>query len=125
MEEVLDPAIEIELSQAKKINKKAKAISKAIDAAVDDNIILNAYNSVPQNKDIGDAYQYLSFLDNYFPESKLNSPVYGDRLHYVAGTSRKTASKVLQNSNPATYILNSSTNPLVLKIKKEHIHYYI
>lgn len=56
----------------KKINKVNKEINKGIK----ENSILESYNQVEANKDIGDAYDYLNFLDNIYPNSRLNATFY-------------------------------------------------
>lgn len=59
--------------------KKRRVISKVnkeLKKGIKENSILESYNKVPANKDIGTAYDYLDFLDNIYPNSKLNATFY-------------------------------------------------
>ena len=53
-------------------NNKIKTINKELNNLIDENSIIESYNKMPQNKDVGTAYDYLHYLDNIFPNSKLN-----------------------------------------------------
>lgn len=51
-------------------------INKELEKGIKENSVLESYNKVPANKDIGTAYDYLDFLDNIYPNSKLNATFY-------------------------------------------------
>ena len=53
-------------------NNKIKIFNKELNNLIDENSIIESYNKIPQNKDIGTAYDYLHYLDNIFHDSKLN-----------------------------------------------------
>lgn len=59
----------VKLFQSK---NKIKTINKELNNLIDENSIIESYNKIPQNKDVGTAYDYLHYLDNIFPNSKLN-----------------------------------------------------
>lgn len=64
---------------AKNLYKKRNIISKVnkeLEKGIKENSVLESYNKVPVNKDIGTAYDYLDFLDNIYPNSKLNATFY-------------------------------------------------
>lgn len=64
---------------AKNLYKKRNIISKVnkeLKKGIKENSVLESYNKVPANKDIGTAYDYLDFLDNIYPNSKLNATFY-------------------------------------------------
>lgn len=50
---------------------KPYRISKAIDKGVKENAVITAYNRNPATKDIGNLWDYQSYLDNVFPKSKV------------------------------------------------------
>lgn len=61
------------------IQKKRSVISKVnkeLKKGIKENSVLESYNEVPANKDIGTVYDYLAFLDNIYPNSKLNATFY-------------------------------------------------
>ena len=61
------------------IQKKRSVISKVnkeLKKGIKENSVLESYNEVPANKDIGTVYDYLDFLDNIYPNSKLNATFY-------------------------------------------------
>lgn len=61
------------------IQKKRSAISKInkeLKKGIKENSILESYHAIPANKDIGTSYDYLHFLDNIYPNSKLNATFY-------------------------------------------------
>ena len=63
------------LSQIQKRSVISK-VNKELKKGIKENSILESYNKVPANKDIGTAYNYLDFLDNIYPNSKLNATFY-------------------------------------------------
>lgn len=54
----------------------ANEIAKELNRGIEQNTILRNYNKIPANKDIGSAYDYLDFLDNIYPNSKINGVFY-------------------------------------------------
>lgn len=60
----------------KPFSKNANEIAKELNRGIEQNTILRNYNKVPANKDIGSAYDYLDFLDNIYPNSKINGVFY-------------------------------------------------
>ena len=83
----------------KKINKVNKEINKGIK----ENSILESYNQVEANKDIGTAYDYLDFLDNIYPNSKLNATFYhGGPKGIQKFKSAKQLGKTNKGINSAT-----------------------
>lgn len=60
----------------KPFSKNANEIAKELNKGIEQNTILRNYNKVPANKDIGSAYDYLDFLDNIYPNSKINGVFY-------------------------------------------------
>ena len=76
---LLPNVIEKPFKFAKKLYKERNIISKInkeLEKGIKENSILESYNKVPVNKDIGTAYDYLDFLDNIYPNSKLNATFY-------------------------------------------------
>ena len=76
---LLPNAIEKPFKFAKNLYKKRNIISKVnkeLEKGIKENSVLESYNKVPVNKDIGTAYDYLDFLDNIYPNSKLNATFY-------------------------------------------------
>ena len=64
------------LSQIWKKRRVISKVNKELKKGIKENSILESYNKVPANKDIGTAYDYLDFLDNIYPNSKLNATFY-------------------------------------------------
>ena len=64
------------LSQIQKKRSVISKINKELEKGIKENSVLESYNKVPANKDIGTAYDYLDFLDNIYPNSKLNATFY-------------------------------------------------
>lgn len=56
--------------------QKNRKIANAISKGIKENSVLKSYNQVEANKDIGNVYDYLDFLDNIYPNSKLNATFY-------------------------------------------------
>ena len=76
---LLPNVIEKPFKFAKKLYKERNIISKInkeLEKGIKENSVLESYNKVPANKDIGTAYDYLDFLDNIYPNSKLNATFY-------------------------------------------------
>ena len=76
---LLPNVIEKPFKFAKKLYKERNIISKInkeLEKGIKENSVLESYNKVPVNKDIGTAYDYLDFLDNIYPNSKLNATFY-------------------------------------------------
>ena len=76
---LLPNVIEKPFKFAKKLYKERSIISKInkeLEKGIKENSVLESYNKVPVNKDIGTAYDYLDFLDNIYPNSKLNATFY-------------------------------------------------
>ena len=76
---LLPNVIEKPFKFAKKLYKKRSVISKVnkeLEKGIKENSVLESYNKVPANKDIGTAYDYLDFLDNIYPNTKLNATFY-------------------------------------------------
>ena len=76
---LLPNVIEKPFKFAKKLYKERNIISKInkeLEKGIKENSVLESYNKVPVNKDIGTAYDYLDFLDNIYPNSKLNATLY-------------------------------------------------
>ena len=64
------------LSQIQKKRSITSKVNKELKKGIKENSVLESYNKVPANKDIGTAYDYLDFLDNIYPNSKLNATFY-------------------------------------------------
>lgn len=64
------------LSQIQKKRSVISKVNKELEKGIKENSVLESYNKVPVNKDIGTAYDYLDFLDNIYPNSKLNATFY-------------------------------------------------
>ena len=64
------------LSQIQKKRSVISKVNKELKKGIKENSVLESYNKVPANKDIGTAYDYLDFLDNIYPNSKLNATFY-------------------------------------------------
>ena len=64
------------LSQIQKKRSVISKVNKELKKGIKENSVLESYNEVPANKDIGTAYDYLDFLDNIYPNSKLNATFY-------------------------------------------------
>ena len=64
------------LSQIQKKRSVISKVNKELKKGIKENSILESYNKVPANKDIGTAYNYLDFLDNIYPNSKVNATFY-------------------------------------------------
>lgn len=55
---------------------KIRKINKELNKNIKENSIIESYNKIAANKDIGTVYDYLDFLDNIFPKSKMNDVYY-------------------------------------------------
>ena len=64
------------LSQIQKKRSVISKVNKELKKGIKENSVLESYNKVPANKDVGTAYDYLDFLDNIYPNSKLNATFY-------------------------------------------------
>ena len=64
------------LSQIQKKRSVISKVNKELKKGIKENSVLESYNEVPANKDIGTVYDYLDFLDNIYPNSKLNATFY-------------------------------------------------
>ena len=64
------------LSQIQKKRSITSKVNKELKKGIKENSVLESYNKVPANKDVGTAYDYLDFLDNIYPNSKLNATFY-------------------------------------------------
>ena len=76
---LLPNVVEKPFKFARNLYKRRNIISKVnkeLKKGIKENSILESYNKVPANKDIGTAYDYLDFLDNIYPNSKLNATFY-------------------------------------------------
>lgn len=124
---------------------KARKIAKELDKGIQENSLMEAYNKIPQNKDVGDIFDYQTYVDNIFPESKLSGLYYhggikgitkfthGKNTNINTGTKDFgmyfTPSKVLSNryanthrNNGQTYIVKlDAKNPI--KYKSPHAYY--
>ena len=69
-------SIDKNLLQTYKKRSVISKVNKELKKGIKENSILESYNKVPVNKDIGTAYDYLDFLDNIYPNSKLNATFY-------------------------------------------------
>lgn len=91
------------LSQIQRKRRVISKVNKELKKGIKENSILESYNKVPANKDIGTAYDYLDFLDNIYPNSKLNATFYHGGPKGI--TKFKTA-KELRSTNKG---INSAT----------------
>lgn len=82
-----------DLSRAAQPYIKARKIAKKLNKGIQENSLMEAYNKIPQNKDIGDIFDYQTYVDNIFPESKLSG------LHYHGGVKGITKFTHGKNTN--------------------------
>ena len=86
-------------------NKSAKIrkINKELNKGIKENSIIESYNKIAANKDIGTAYDYLDFLDNIFPKSKMNGVYYhGGPKGITQFESAKTLGRTNKGINSGT-----------------------
>lgn len=91
------------LSQIQKKRSIVSKVNKELKKGIKENSVLESYNEVPANKDIGTAYDYLNFLDNIYPNSKLNATFYHGG---PKGITQFKSAKELESTNKA---INSRT----------------
>lgn len=86
-------------------NKSAKIrkINKELNKGIKENSIIESYNKIAANKDIGTVYDYLDFLDNIFPKSKMNG------VYYHGGPKGITQFKSAKNLGRTNKGINSGT----------------
>ena len=86
-------------------NKSAKIrkINKELNKGIKENSIIESYNKIAANKDIGTAYDYLDFLDNIFPKSKMNG------VYYHGGPKGITQFESAKNLGRTNKGINSGT----------------
>lgn len=86
-------------------NKSAKIhrINKELTKGIKENSIIESYNRIPANKDIGTVYDYLDFLDNIFPKSKMND------VYYHGGPKGITQFESAKNLGRTNKGINSGT----------------
>lgn len=86
-------------------NKSAKIrkINKELNKGIKENSIIESYNKIADNKDIGTAYDYLDFLDNIFPKSKMNG------VYYHGGPKGITQFESAKNLGRTNKGINSGT----------------
>ena len=91
------------LSQIYQKRSVISKVNKELKKGIKENSILESYNKVPANKDIGTAYDYLDFLDNIYPNSKLNATFYhGGPKGIQKFKSAKQLGKTNKGINSAT-----------------------
>ena len=91
------------LSQIWKKRRVISKVNKELKKGIKENSILESYNKVPANKDIGTAYDYLDFLDNIYPNSKLNA------IFYHGGPKGITKFKTAKELGSTNKGINSAT----------------
>lgn len=86
-------------------NKSVKIlrINKELTKGIKENSIMESYNRIPANKDIGTVYDYLDFLDNIFPKSKMNG------VYYHGGSKGITQFESAKNLGRTNKGINSGT----------------
>lgn len=82
---------------------KIRKINKELNKGIKENSIIESYNKVAANKDIGTIYDYLDFLDNIFPESKMNG------VYYHGGPKGITQFESAKNLGRTNKGINSGT----------------
>ena len=113
---------------------RAYKVSNAIDAGVKENPVITAYNRNPATKDLGTLWDYQSYLNKMFPNSKIkdvlwhgskvrnlqsfstdaigsNAPIKGSTGMYLA-PERYTAASYGRNGDVYPVLLNTE-NPFV------------
>lgn len=96
-------AINKGITNATKYVKNTNKINKELRKGIKENSVLESYNKVPENKDIGTVFDYQDFLDNIFPNSKLNQVFYHGG---PKGIQRFKSAKELNKTNKG---INSGT----------------
>lgn len=109
------------LSQIQKKRSVVSKVNKELKKGIKENSILESYNKVPSNKDIGTAYDYLDFLDNIYPNSKLNATFYHGGSK---GITQFKSAKELGSTNKG---INSGTKDygIYLADDKSLAQYYV
>lgn len=82
---------------------KIRKINKELNKGIKENSIIESYNKIAANKDIGTVYDYLDFLDNIFPKSKMNG------VYYHGGPKGITQFKSAKNLGRTNKGINSGT----------------
>lgn len=82
---------------------KIHRINKELNKGIKENSIIESYNKIATNKDIGTAYDYLDFLDNIFPKSKMNG------VYYHGGPKGITQFQSAKNLGRTNKGINSGT----------------
>lgn len=84
-------------------SSKIHKINKELNKGIKENSIIESYNKISANKDIGTAYDYLDFLDNIFPKSKMNG------VYYHGGPRGITQFESAKNLGRTNKGINSGT----------------
>lgn len=82
---------------------KIRRINKELNKGIKENSIIESYNKIPANKDIGTVQDYLDFLDNIFPKSKMNG------IYYHGGPKGITQFESAKNLGRTNKGINSGT----------------
>ena len=95
-------------------------INKELNKGIKENSIIESYNKIAANKDIGTVGDYLDFLDNIFPESKMTG------VYYHGGPKGITQFKTAKSLGKTNKGINSGTKDygIYFADDKELANYY-